>query len=102
MKARVLLDAVYAPSDNVVARQIAGELIIVPLTADVGEGKDELYTLNETGRAIWSELDGKKTVRAVVQALSKKYNARARTIQKDVVGLLKELLKRKMVVKVAV
>ena len=53
------MDAVYAPSEDVVAREIEGELIIVPLVAGIGDMEDELYTLNETGRAIWDRLDGK-------------------------------------------
>ena len=36
------LEATYKPSDNVVAREIEGELIIVPLTAGIGNLEDEL------------------------------------------------------------
>ena len=32
MEAQVALDAIYTPSENVVFRDIEGELIIVPLT----------------------------------------------------------------------
>jgi hypothetical protein len=33
----------YQPSDEIVAREIEGELIIVPLTAGIGNLEDELY-----------------------------------------------------------
>ena len=33
-------------------REIEGELIIVPLVAGIGDADDELFTLNETGKAI--------------------------------------------------
>ena len=49
-------DAVYAVSDDVVAREIEGEIIIVPLVAGIGDLEDELFTLNETGKAIWDRL----------------------------------------------
>ena len=39
------------PSQGVVAREIEGEIVIVPVTAGIGEAEDELYTLNETGQA---------------------------------------------------
>ena len=47
---------VYKPSDDVVAREIEGEIIIVPLVAGIGDIEDELFTLNETGKAIWDKL----------------------------------------------
>ena len=54
MEAKVDLDAIYAPSEDIVAREIEGELIIVPLVSGIGDMEDELYTMNETGRAIWA------------------------------------------------
>ena len=44
MSAEVNLEAAYAPSEDVVAREIEGELIIVPLVAGIGDMEDELYT----------------------------------------------------------
>ena len=58
----VSLQTVCAPSDDIVAREIEGEIIIVPLVAGIGDADDELYTLNETGQAIWAHLDGQKTL----------------------------------------
>ncbi len=93
-------DAVYAPSDDIVARNIEGELIIVPLAAGVGDMEDELFTLNETGRAIWDELDGKKTITEIVQNLSVEYDGEEGEIEADVIGIAAELLKRRMIVAV--
>ena len=47
------LDIIYVPSEDVVAREIEGEMIIVPIASGIGDMEDELYTLNETGKAIW-------------------------------------------------
>ena len=57
MAAIVAINTVYGPSDEIVAREIEGELIIVPLTAGVGDMEEALFTFNETGRAIWERLD---------------------------------------------
>jgi hypothetical protein len=92
-------DAVYRPSDDVVAREIEGELIIVPLAAGVGDMEDELFTLNETGRAIWGRLDGVQSVRQVVAALAAEYSSPAAEMERDVQGFLGELLKRKIIVR---
>ena len=51
-------DGAYAPSDGVVAREIEGEVVIVPLKAGIGDLEDELYSLNETGRGVWRLLNG--------------------------------------------
>ena len=51
MEIKVDINAAYKASEEVVAREIEGELIIVPLTSGIGDMEDELFTLNETGRA---------------------------------------------------
>ena len=43
------LDMICAPSEDVVAREIEGEIVIVPLASGIGDMEDELFTLNETG-----------------------------------------------------
>jgi hypothetical protein len=60
--------------------------------------EDELYTLNETGVAIWEALDGGKPLSAVVSLLVGQFDAAPERIETDVIGLLGELLKRKIVV----
>jgi len=92
----VNMDKVYVPSLDVVAREIEGELIIVPLASGMGDQDDELYTLNDTGRAIWSRLDGQRTLAAVVNDLAAEYQAEPGEIEQDVRGLVSELLRRKM------
>jgi len=82
----------------VVARNIEGELIIVPLTSGIGDMEEEIYTLNDTGRAIWEKLDGQKNLREIVEALKTEFEAEPEEIEGDVLGLIGELLKRRMVV----
>jgi hypothetical protein len=103
MKTKVHLDVTYVPSEDVVARDIEGELIIVPLTSGVGgtEDEDAIFTLNETGRAIWERLDGQRSLRDMVKELSAEYESPAGEIERDVLGLVTELLKRKMLVEVS-
>jgi coenzyme PQQ biosynthesis protein PqqD len=94
----LMLDAKCAPSEDVVAREIEGELIIVPLVSGIGDMDDELFTLNETGKAIWQRLDGQRTLRAVAEELAMEFNAPSGEIEKDVLGLMSELAQRKMVI----
>ena len=91
-------DLICMPSEDVVAREIEGELIIVPLAAGIGDLEDELYTLNDTGKAIWGKLDGTRTLRQIVRELAEEYDAPAADIERAVTGLVGELVRRKMVV----
>lgn len=88
------LDAVCRPSDDVVAREIEGEILIVPLAAGIGDAEDELYTLNETGQAIWQRLDGKRTLRDVAALLAGGFNAPLQELEQDVLGFVGELARR--------
>ncbi len=101
MEIKVKLDAIYAPSEDVVARRIEDELIIVPLAAGIGDMEDELFTLNETGVIIWECLDGRKCLKDVVKEISQEFDASVEEITKDIIGFVEELLRRKMLVEVS-
>lgn len=98
MTAPLSLDMICAPSDDIVAREIEGELIIVPLASGIGDAEDELYTLNDTGKAIWGKLDGARTLAQIATELADEYNAPRAQIEQEVAGLMTELAKRKIVV----
>jgi len=92
------IDGIYIPSEDVVAREIEGELIIVPLVAGIGDMEDELFTLNETGKAIWDRLNGKTSLREIIKDLRIEYNADPNFIEEDVLGWVNELVRRGMLI----
>ena len=98
MKINVNLNSAYAPSDDVVAREIEGEIIIVPLVAGIGDMEDELYTLNQTGKAILDLLDGKRDLQEIVAVLTLEYDAAPAEIEQDVLGIVAELFRRRMLI----
>lgn len=93
-------DALYAVSDDVVAREIEGEIIIVPLVAGIGDLEDELFTLNKTGKAIWDKLAGRRSLDEVIAELAAEYQAEPGEIETDVLGLVQELTRRRILVAV--
>jgi len=95
----VSLDGVYRVSDDVVAREIEGEIVIVPLVAGIGDADDELYTLNDTGAALWRKLDGVRTLGVVASELADEFVASLDVIERDAVGLLAGLVQRGIVVR---
>jgi hypothetical protein len=92
------LNAVCAPSEDVVTREIEGEILIVPLVAGIGDAEDELYTLNETGQAIWQKLDGHRTLKDVAELLAGEFDAPLLELENDVLGFASELTRRGILV----
>ncbi len=90
-------ESIVARSDDIVSREIEGELIIVPIASGIGDAEDELYTLNETGRSIWERIDGKHSLKNIADDLSIEYAAPLDIIIRDVLGLVMELNRRKIV-----
>lgn len=101
MDIEIELDRTYVPSKDVVAREIEGELIIVPITSGIGDMEDELFTLNEIGKRIWNKLDGKRNLADIVAELSSEFEALPDEIEEDVKGFMNELLKRRIVIGIA-
>lgn len=96
METRVTLDTVCVISENVVAREIEGDMIIVPLVAGIGDADDELYTLNETGKAIWQKIDGELTLGQVATVITEDFSSPEGEIEKDVLGFATEMVRRGM------
>jgi hypothetical protein len=82
--------AVYAPHEDLVMRDIGGEIIIVPIRGCVGD-LDGAYTLNEVAGAIWRRLDGRRTVGELVVALVDAYDVAPCDAERDVAEFLTEM-----------
>ena len=91
--------AAYRPSDKIIAREIEGEIIIVPVESGVVDIDDALYSLNETGMAVWKQLRTGTTISDICQCLSREYDAPFDEIESDVLLLLEELSALKLIVK---
>lgn len=95
MTSELTIKAICVPSEDVVAREIEGDVIIVPLVTGIGDADDELYTLSPTGQAIWQKLDGQRTLQDVATALADEFDASLPEIDKDVLGFVSELAERR-------
>lgn len=98
MESKVSLNTIYKPSEDVVARDVQGEFIIIPITSGVGDLEGAIFSLNTTGRAVWDSLDGKRPLKEIVKKLESEFEAGPEEIKKDVLGITDELFKRRMIV----
>ena len=92
----VELDKIYVPCQDIVVRSIENEIIIIPITSGIGDNDDEIFSLNETGKAAWSRLCGNKNLKALIKELASDFGIPVKDIQKDVIGFIEELLRRKI------
>jgi Coenzyme PQQ synthesis protein D (PqqD) len=81
---------VFARSENVVAREIAGETLVIPVRGAVGD-LASIYSFNATGTTIWRSLDPPKSFDQIVDAVMEEYNVSQIEAVEDVRGFLEEM-----------
>jgi methyltransferase-like protein len=62
----------YRQAEDLVSREIAGEVLLVPIRNNVGD-LESIYTLNETGAFIWSHMDGTHTLSEIRTAMVEEF-----------------------------
>ncbi len=98
MEAQITPDTICTPSEGVVAREIEGNILIIPLVDGIVEVEGEIFTLNRTGRAIWQKLNGRRTLKEVAELLACDFAKPLADIESDVVGFADELRRSGLVV----
>ncbi|MEW6368303.1 MAG: PqqD family protein [Acidobacteriota bacterium] len=67
------LETAFARDPNVVARNIAGEFVLVPIVAK-GADLDSIFHLNRVGSFIWERLDGETTGEQIVKEMTGRFD----------------------------
>ena len=80
----------YRHDNNIVDREIAGEVILVPIRNNVGD-LESIYTLNETAAFIWAQLDGEHALADVRDAVVAEFEVDAEQAEMDLAELIAEL-----------
>ena len=75
----------YAPISSVIETDLPGELILLD------SASQQMFSLNETGRAIWRALPN-KTVAGVVETLQERFDVPEEIASLEVQTLVKTLL----------
>jgi len=88
----IIPEQIYLKSDGFVSRIVAGEAILVPLRKNVGD-LDHIFSLNETGVAIWNLLDGQRNLREVLRIFLVDFDVDEAEATRDLLELMDDLLK---------
>ncbi|UCC94704.1 MAG: PqqD family protein [Candidatus Omnitrophota bacterium] len=81
---------VYEKSNDIASREIDNELFLLPIyktTDDISK----MYILNETAMAMWTLMDGERTLQEIVDKLCTDYHVSRKTIEKELQELVKDL-----------
>jgi hypothetical protein len=77
-------------SQAVVARVVAGETLIVPIRAKVGD-LASIYSFNGTGTLIWQLLETPRTVAQLATAVAESYQVDPAQAEQDVTSFVSEM-----------
>lgn len=86
----------FVRNNQVVSRQIEGELIIVPVRSGVGD-LNSLYTLNPVGSVLWEFMSEGHTVPEMVERVCDEFDVTAVQAQQDIEAFLISLIEEKLV-----
>lgn len=85
------LSGKFQCSDATVTRQIAGEILLIPIRQTRVDFQ-RVYLLNDTAAAAWSLLAEPRSLDELVAALAADHNASEQQIRADVEPLVRELV----------
>jgi len=80
----------FVRSRSVVARVVAGETLLVPVRARVGD-LASIYSFNGTASLIWKLLESPKTMAELAAAVAQEYEVEPARAEKDVTEFVKEM-----------
>ena len=88
--ATMLRDEIFVRSESVVARVVAGETLIVPVRAKVGD-LASIYSFNGTGTLIWKLLASPRSVADLAVAVAQEYDVDPAQAESDVTSFVIEM-----------
>jgi hypothetical protein len=80
----------FIRSQSVVARVVAGETLIVPVRARVGD-LASIYSFNGTASVIWKLLESPKTLAELAAAVAQEYDVEPSRVERDVTEFVDEM-----------
>jgi hypothetical protein len=86
----MLRDEILVRSESVVARVVAGETLIVPVRAKVGD-LASIYSFIGTGTLIWKLLASPQTVAELAAAVAQEYEVDPTLAESDVMNFVGEM-----------
>jgi hypothetical protein len=87
---------IYKQDETVVARDIVGETILVPIRGKLAD-LQRIFALNEVGAYIWSKLDGESTLESICDDLQMEFDVSRELAERDMSEFIDELLEMDLI-----
>jgi hypothetical protein len=87
----------YRKSEDVIARQIAGETLLVPIRGDLA-GMQRIFALDKVAEYIWQQLDAETTLEAIRDGVLANFDVSMEQAEADIGGFIAELLEAGLIV----
>ena len=89
----------FKRAPGVVARRVAGEMLLVPARRKVSE-LAAIFALNKTGEVVWELLDSPATAEAIGRELAKRFTVELEAAAGDCARILGDLERERLVIAV--
>ncbi len=86
------LNSVVSQSPSIVTRKTGNEYVLVPIANNIAD-MNSVYTLNETGAFLWEQIDGRKTINDLIDAMISEYDVGKEIATEDVSSFIEEMNK---------
>jgi len=83
---------VFEKTDKIVARRIAGELFLVPISGDLAN-MQRIFTLTAVAEFIWEKLDGRTNLIDIRRDVQDRFEVPEKQAEADINEFVTELLK---------
>ena len=90
------LQAVFERHGDYVSREVAGEMILVPVRSGPKD-VDSIFTLNEVGSVVWRELGAGRNVQQILECVTTEFETTREQDEADVVEFLEALEQRSLI-----
>jgi hypothetical protein len=90
------MDTILKKSENVIFRKIEDEYILVPMFASAAD-VESIFTLNETGAAVWEKIDGAKKLSDIIADVKAEYESVGNQIEGDIMAFVSEMVEAKLI-----
>ena len=86
-----MLNKVYRRNPNMVFREIAGELILVPIQRNAAD-TDSIFVLNETGAILWKLIDGTSSLNDIITGMLDEFEVDRETLSIDIIPYISDMV----------
>jgi methyltransferase-like protein len=86
------LKSILSHSPAIVTRKTGNEYVLVPIANNIAD-MNSVFTLNETGAFIWEQINGKRSIEELIEAVTGEYDIDAETAKEDVLLFIENMSK---------